>query len=381
MSKLEYIVEPLLVWYEQNLRSLPWRDEPEPYRVWVSEIMLQQTRVEAVKPYFKRFLEALPTIRHLAEAKEDELLKLWEGLGYYNRVRNMQKAARIVMEAYGGTMPADYELLLKLPGIGSYTAGAVASISYGIAVPAVDGNVLRVLSRVTGDDSDVLHPGTKKKYEELLKEIIPKDKAGMFNQALMELGAIVCVPNGEPKCTRCPWRAFCKAKAEDLIHVIPRKAKKKPRKIEEKTILIIRPGNQVVIKKRPEKGLLAGLYEFPSLEGRRNEKDVLTYLEGLGYRPLHIKQLEEAKHIFSHIEWHMTGYAVKVEEMDFAKGESDGRMEKSPDEKREHLFVLPKDINQIYAIPAAFEAYSKYVDIKLGIKTEESKRKVRDQKL
>ena len=381
MSKLEYIVEPLLVWYEQNLRSLPWRDEPEPYRVWVSEIMLQQTRVEAVKPYFKRFLEALPTIRHLAEAKEDELLKLWEGLGYYNRVRNMQKAARIVMEAYGGTMPADYELLLKLPGIGSYTAGAVASISYGIAVPAVDGNVLRVLSRVTGDDSDVLHPGTKKKYEELLKEIIPKDKAGMFNQALMELGAIVCVPNGEPKCTRCPWRAFCKAKAEDLIHVIPRKAKKKPRKIEEKTILIIRPGNQVVIKKRPEKGILAGLYEFPSLEGRRNEEDVLTYLEGLGYRPLHIKQLEEAKHIFSHIEWHMTGYAVKVEEMDFIKGESDSRTKKSPDEKREHLFVLPKDINQLYAIPAAFEAYSKYVDIKLGIKTEESKRKVRDQKL
>ncbi|MBD5545612.1 MAG: A/G-specific adenine glycosylase [Lachnospiraceae bacterium] len=369
MSKLEYIVEPLLIWYEQNLRTLPWRDEPEPYRVWVSEIMLQQTRVEAVKPYFKRFLEALPTIRHLAEAKEDELLKLWEGLGYYNRVRNMQKAAKIVVETYGGKMPADYELLLNLPGIGSYTAGAVASISYGIAVPAVDGNVLRVLSRVTGDESDVLHPATKRKYEGLLKEIIPKDRAGMFNQALMELGAIVCVPNGEPKCTGCPWETFCRAKAEELLDVIPRKAKKKPRKTEEKTILIIRPGNFVIIQKRPEKGLLAGLYEFPSMEGKREEKEVLAYLETLGYRPIHIKRLEDAKHIFSHIEWHMTGYAVKVEEMDFMCSNPGNRAEG-------HMSVLPEEINQTYAIPAAFETYCKYVDIKLGIQ-EEMKRKVK----
>ena len=375
MSKLEYIVEPLLVWYGENLRALPWRDDPEPYRVWVSEIMLQQTRVEAVKPYFKRFLEELPTIRHLAEAKEDKLLKLWEGLGYYNRVRNMQKAARIVMEAYGGNMPADYELLLKLPGIGSYTAGAVASISYGIPVPAVDGNVLRVLSRVTGDDSDVLHPGTKKKYEALLRDTMPEDKAGMFNQALMELGAIVCVPNGEPKCAECPWKTFCKAKAEGLIDVIPRKAKKKPRKIEEKTILIIRHGNETVIRKRPEKGLLAGLYEFPSMEGRRSEEEVLDHLEGLGYRPLHIKQLEEAKHIFSHIEWHMTGYAIKVEEMDFMKKEAENGAWENPGKKNGHLLVLPKEINQIYAIPSAFEAYSKYADINLGIKQKKVKGK------
>lgn len=368
MSKLEYIVKPLLMWYKENLRALPWRDEPEPYRVWVSEIMLQQTRVEAVKPYFKRFLKELPTIRHLAEAKEDKLLKLWEGLGYYNRVRNMQKAARIVMETYGGNMPADYELLLKLPGIGSYTAGAVASISYGIPVPAVDGNVLRVLSRVTGDDSDVLHPATKRKYEALLKEVMPKDKAGMFNQALMELGAIVCVPNGEPRCAECPWNSFCKAKAEGLIDVIPRKAKKKPRKIEEKTILIIRHGNETVIRKRQEKGLLAGLYEFPSMEGIRSEKEVLSYLEDLGYRPLHIKKLEEAKHIFSHIEWHMIGYAIKVEEMDFRNSGAEDGMKENPGKKNGHLLVLPQEINQIYAIPSAFEAYSKYADIKLFAK-------------
>lgn len=368
MSKLEYIVEPLLQWFLKNQRSLPWRDEPEPYRVWVSEIMLQQTRVEAVKPYFRRFLEELPTIAHLARASEDKLLKLWEGLGYYNRVRNMQKAAGIVMETYGGKMPADYELLLKLPGIGSYTAGAVASISYGIPVPAVDGNVLRVLSRVTGDESDVLHPGTKKKYEELLREVMPEDKAGMFNQALMELGAIVCVPNGEPKCTRCPWESFCMARKEGLIGIIPRKAKKKPRKIEERTILIIRHGNETVIRKRPEKGLLAGLYEFPSMAGSRSEKEVLDYLESLGYRPLHIKQLEEAKHIFSHIEWRMKGYAVKVEEVDFMKKEAGNETGENPGKRKGHLLVRPEEINQKYAIPSAFEAYSKYADIQLGIK-------------
>lgn len=363
MSKLEYIVEPLLKWYEKNLRTLPWRDNPEPYRVWVSEIMLQQTRVEAVKPYFYRFLEKLPTIEHLAEAEEDELLKLWEGLGYYNRVRNMQKTARILISEYNGKMPADYELLLKLPGIGAYTAGAVASISYGIAVPAVDGNVLRILSRVTGDESDVLLPKTKKKYEEILTDIMPKDKAGMFNQALMELGAIVCVPNGAPKCTECPWMDFCRAKADNTISVIPRKAKKKPRRIEEKTVLIIRPGEQIIIKKRPEKGLLAGLYEFPSLDGKKNEKEVLTYLETLGYKPLHIKELEQAKHIFSHVEWHMNGYAIKVEELDFASGQVAENIKKEG-----HLFVFPKEVNKEYAIPSAFEAYSKYVNIKLGIK-------------
>lgn len=363
MSKLEYIVEPLLEWYEKNLRALPWRDNPQAYRVWVSEIMLQQTRVEAVKPYFERFLKELPTLKHLAEADEDKLLKLWEGLGYYNRVRNMQKTARIVMEDYEGKLPADYELLLKLPGIGSYTAGAVASISYGIAVPAVDGNVLRVLSRVTGDDSDVLHPGTKKKYEGLLREVIPEGRAGMFNQALMELGAIVCVPNGAPKCGECPWQGFCRAKEDDLIDFIPRKAKKKPRRIEQKTILIIRPGEQVVVRKRPEKGLLAGLYEFPSMEGSRSEKEVLTYLEALGYSPIHIKKLEEAKHIFSHIEWHMTGYAIKVEEIDFTSENRDNEIA-----EKGHLFVLPEEINKDYAIPSAFEAYSKYVNIKLGMK-------------
>lgn len=367
MSKLEYIVEPLLEWFEKNQRTLPWRDNPEPYRVWVSEIMLQQTRVEAVKPYFNRFLEKLPTIEHLAKAGEDELLKLWEGLGYYNRVRNMQKTAQILVSDYEGEMPKDYELLLKLPGIGSYTAGAVASISYGIPVPAVDGNVLRILSRVTGDESDVLSPKTKKKYEEILKETMPKDKAGMFNQALMELGAIVCVPNGAPKCTECPWKDFCRAKAENTTDSIPRKAKKKPRKIEEKTILIIRPGEQVIIKKRPEKGLLAGLYEFPNLEGKKNKKEVLAFLETLGYKPIHIKKLDQAKHIFSHVEWHMSGYAIKVEEMDFTSGKMSEAIEKEG-----HLFVLPDEVNSTYAIPSAFEAYSIYVDIKLGINNYKS---------
>lgn len=250
---LEQIVEPLLIWYEKNKRSLPWRDESTPYHVWISEIMLQQTRVEAVKGYYARFIEALPEIKDLAECPEERLLKLWEGLGYYNRVKNMQKAAREVMEFYDGKLPADYEKLLSLSGIGSYTAGAVASIAYGISKPAVDGNVLRVITRITENPSDILKQSTKREMEKNLEKIMPVHAPGAFNQSLMELGATVCVPNGMAKCECCPVAEFCMARAHDTVLEYPKKAAKKPRKIEEKTVLIIQNGPRICHTKASRK--------------------------------------------------------------------------------------------------------------------------------
>ena len=230
---LEQIREPLLAWYRENKRQLPWREEPTPYHVWVSEIMLQQTRVEAVKEYYTRFLQALPEVKDLAQCPEEQLLKLWEGLGYYNRVRNMQKAAIEIVEKYGGVMPADYEKILALPGIGSYTAGAVSSIAYGIPRPAVDGNVLRVITRITENPEDILKQSTKKKVETALQEIMPEDCPGDFNQSLMELGATVCVPNGMAKCEQCPVAQMCQAHAHKTVLEYPKKTPKKQRKIEE----------------------------------------------------------------------------------------------------------------------------------------------------
>ena len=205
-EEIRKAVKPLLQWYEQNKRVLPWRSDPTPYHVWVSEIMLQQTRVAAVLGYYARFMQALPDVKTLAEVDEDELMKLWQGLGYYNRARNLKKAARVIMEKFSGTFPNTYEDILSLPGIGEYTAGAVASIGFGIPVPCVDGNVLRVLTRLIGDDSDITKPETKRFLRDALLMAIPKENPAAFNQALMELGALVCVPNGAPDCENCPLK-------------------------------------------------------------------------------------------------------------------------------------------------------------------------------
>ena len=272
---LEQITEPLLSWYDGHARVLPWREDHSPYRVWVSEIMLQQTRVEAVKPFFERFVKALPDVQALARCPEDELLKLWEGLGYYNRVRNMQKAAQIVTEEYDGAFPADYEKLLALPGIGHYTAGAIGSIAFGIRMPAVDGNVLRVLSRVKASYEDILKQSVKTAMEQEVKKIIPAGRPGDFNQALIELGAIVCVPNGKARCGECPLAFCCRAKAEGIVDELPKKKAKKERRVEARTVLILREGDRVAIRKRPSRGLLAGLYELPNLTGHLSEDEVL----------------------------------------------------------------------------------------------------------
>lgn len=345
---LSQLNTPLLTWFEHNKRVLPWRENPTAYRVWVSEIMLQQTRVEAVKPYFERFTKELPTIQSLAECEEERLLKLWEGLGYYNRVRNMQIAAKTVMEEYGGELPSDYEELLKLKGIGHYTAGAIASIAYGVAAPAVDGNVFRVLTRVSLDDTDIMKASFRTQMEEKIRESMPKDAASAYNQALMELGATVCVPNGEPKCDECPLKEYCLAKKQGTQMKYPVKSKAKKRRIEKKTVLVIQDGTKVILRKRPDKGLLAGLYEFPNLEGHLKEKQVLEYVKAQGLTPIRIESLEPAKHIFSHIEWHMKAYVVKVAQLD--------------GENEENLFLEAEDCLKNYAVPSAFERYKKYIE-------------------
>lgn len=347
INELEKIVEPLLSWFDTHARVLPWREEPTAYRVWVSEIMLQQTRVEAVKPYYERFLAALPDVEALANAKEEVLLKLWEGLGYYNRVRNLNKAARQVMECYDGRIPDTYEELCKLAGIGSYTAGAIASIAYGRDVPAVDGNVLRVLARVRMDDRDILLQKTKTAVEQELLEIMPKGRAGAFNQALMELGAMVCIPNGEPRCDECPWGSFCEARIAGCMTQYPKKTKKKPRNIEYKTILVLQDANKTALQKRPSKGLLAGMYEFPWMEGIRNEEEVLSYLKELGLHAIRIKRIEDSKHIFTHKEWHMAGYAIRVDEL------------LTVPDKTGLLFADKVEVEEQYAIPSAYATYLK----------------------
>ena len=357
LSEMDRIPEPLLAWYDKGRRILPWREEPTPYHVWLSEIMLQQTRVEAVKPYYDRFLKALPDIKALAEAEEEGLLKLWEGLGYYNRVRNLQKAAKQIMEEYDGKMPAECEELCKLPGIGSYTAGAVSSIAYGKKAPAVDGNVLRVLSRIMLDGRNILDAKVKKSVEQELYFVIPDHRPGDFNQAMMELGAMVCLPNGKPKCEECPLRGFCGAYRQGCMMEYPKKAPKKARKAEEKTVLVMQDETRVALAKREERGLLAGFYEFPCLPGKQSDRQVLEYLKRLGFVSLRIQKIGEAKHIFTHKEWHMTGYLIRTDEL---------ANQKTAAEKAGFIFAEKEEIERNYPLPSAYAAYAKYLDITQG---------------
>lgn len=350
--ELKQLPEPLLNWFKGHARTLPWRSEPTPYRVWVSEIMLQQTRVEAVKPYFERFMKELPDVAALADCPEEKLLKLWEGLGYYNRARNLQAGAQYVMETYGGEIPSEYEELLQLKGVGSYTAGAIASIAFGKPVPAVDGNVLRVISRVAADERDIMKQSVRKNMENCLKEIMPEGQAGAFNQALMELGATVCVPNGAPACEKCPWQKCCLAYQEGKIDRIPVKQKAAKRKIEEHTILVILDGEKIFLTRRPKKGLLAGMYEFPNRMGYLSEEESLSYVKSLHLQPLYIERLTDAKHIFSHVEWYMKGYLIRVAELEQA-GEG-------------ILFAETSDFKERYPMPSAYAAYTDYLNIRLG---------------
>lgn len=340
-------VKRLLSWYENNHRCLPWREAPTPYRVWISEIMLQQTRVEAVKPYFERFLQECPDVKALAAVPDETLLKLWEGLGYYSRARNLKRAAQMICAEYGGVLPSGRNELLRLPGIGSYTAGAIASIAFGLPEPAVDGNVLRVLARVTGCDADVLLPETKRAAEDAVREIIPSGSAGNFTQAMIELGALVCCPNGEAKCGICPFCDVCIAHAENKTDILPVRSKLPERKVEERTVLLLLDGNRMLIRKRPPKGLLAGLYELPNEKGSLNEEQAIAFARQNGFEPLKLEHLPEAKHIFTHLEWHMRGWLMT------------GYFEPGREEKKDAILADRRELDAKYAVPSAFSAYLK----------------------
>jgi len=300
----------LLPWYKENRRDLPWRQDKEPYHVWLSEIMLQQTRVEAVKGYYARFLQKLPTIADLAAADEETLYKLWEGLGYYSRVRNLHKAAIQIMELHDGHFPTSYAEVRGLAGIGDYTAGAICSICFDLPTPAVDGNVLRVCTRLTADPTPIDSPAMKKKLTAELAAVYPKE-SGDFTQALMELGATVCAPNGSPACNVCPLAHICLAHRQGKETAFPVKSEKKPREAKEMTFLLLHDGDTYALRKRPKTGLLAGLWEFPHLDGKHSVAQVLEYLHSQGIEVLDVEKTVEKCHIFTHIEWHMTGIFLR----------------------------------------------------------------------
>lgn len=340
--EFEKIVEPLLRWYAENARQLPWRDDPTPYRVWISEIMLQQTRVEAVKPYFERFVRELPDVKALAEVPEEKLLKLWEGLGYYSRARSLKKAAVLLTERFGGELPADAAELQTLPGIGDYTAGAVASIAFGLPEPAVDGNVLRVAARLENSREDIAQPVVKKELRERLKKVYPKGQASAFTQSLMELGATVCLPNGEPLCGECPLAALCEAHRAGTQNKLPVKAAKPGRRVEDRTVFLVLSGGTAALRRRPETGLLAGMWEFPNTEGTLTREQAEKTLAEWGIAAVTVEPLPAAKHIFTHVEWHMTGYLVRAEKP--VPG---------------FVWASPEEVLGDYPVPSAYRAYLK----------------------
>lgn len=332
MLPIEQLPILLLEWYRDNARTLPWREDPTPYHVWVSEIMLQQTRVAAVLDYYARFMEELPDVAALAQVPEGRLMKLWQGLGYYSRARNLQTAARQIMEEYGGVFPSQYDQVRALKGVGDYTAGAICSIAFKQPVPAVDGNVLRVVTRINGDERDITAQATKRAIAAQLSPIIPLHAPDKFTQAMMELGATVCLPNGAPQCQRCPARDFCVAYAQDSWSRIPVKAPKRPRRIEERTVWLLIHENRVALRQRPPKGLLAGLWEFP------NELEGQLPLEWTGDMPQG-RFGGVARHIFSHVEWHLTAQVVHLEEDQLPPG---------------WVWCTWQELADIYAVPNAF---------------------------
>lgn len=356
---LNEITAPLLTWYKSQARALPWREEPTPYRVWISEIMLQQTRVEAVRPYFERFTEILPDLHALASCPEDQLMKLWEGLGYYTRARNLQKTAQLVLREYNGQLPADFEQLLQLPGIGRYTAGAIASIAYSQKAAAVDGNVLRVITRLITCPEDILKERTKRAVEAALLNIMPDGaEAGTFNQALMELGATICLPRGTARCPACPLHRLCLACAENCIADFPKKTPPKARRIEKRTILLLSCQNKLAIQQRPARGLLAGLWEFPNLTGHFSRHALLELLQEKGFTAVSMEKLPPARHIFSHIEWHMQGWYIELENHQIKEGQSSqyGNRENSFDSDSLY-WITRNELIKHYSIPTAFHHF------------------------
>ncbi|HJD24675.1 MAG TPA: A/G-specific adenine glycosylase [Firmicutes bacterium] len=342
-EKLCRLASSLLEWYSRHRRAFPWREEPTPYRIWVSEIMLQQTRIEAALPYFDRFMQALPTVSALAQAEEGRLMKLWEGLGYYSRARNLQRAAKIVVADYGGQLPASYEELLSLPGIGEYTAGAIASMAYGLPVPAVDGNVLRVCARLLDDGGDVTRTPVKKRLRQAVCAMLPPDRPGDFNQAIMELGETVCLPNTVPLCGECPLRGGCRGRLAGHPERLPVRAEKKARRVERRTVLLVQAGGRVLLHRREDQGLLAGLWELPSAEGWLEPEQATAVAAAWGAAPRRVEPAGPGRHIFSHIEWQMQGVRILTPPFDPPEG---------------FLWADGRRLREETALPSAFRTYS-----------------------
>ena len=339
MDVYEKLPGALLPWYEENKRELPWRQDCQPYHIWLSEIMLQQTRVEAVKGYYTRFLQALPTIEDLAQADDELLHKLWEGLGYYSRVRNLKKAAQMIMEQHGGVFPTDYETVLALPGIGAYTAGAICSIAFGQKKAAVDGNVLRVISRITENDTPIDSPVYKKEVQTALEAVYPQ-AAGAFTQALMELGATICGPNWKPRCHECPCREFCGGNLHGTAEQYPVKKPKATRRTEERTVFILCCDGRYALEKRSNSGLLAGLWQFPNTVGTLEPEAAISWLERSGIRVRDILRQTEKKHIFTHIQWNMRGIYMNT-----------------ADTNDKFVWMTAEEIEEKAALPTAFRQF------------------------
>ncbi len=337
LALLEESLQKLLAWYLVSARDLLWRKTRDPYHIWISEIMLQQTRVEAVKEYYVRFLSELPDLQSLANAPEEQVLKLWEGLGYYSRARNLKKAAMVIMEEHGGVFPSRWEEIRKLPGIGDYTAGSISSIAFGLPCPAVDGNVLRVISRLLNCYDDITEQKTKNQVTQMLKQVYPTENCSEVTQSLMELGAMICIPNGQPKCAECPLASLCRAHQKGTVAELPVKKGKAKRKIQPKTVLLLQCGDLFAIEKREEKGLLFGMWQFPNLEGHFSLEEIQNRF--LGAKS--IRQLEFYRHIFSHIEWEMMGYHIVIEE-----------------KISNYTWKTAEEIKEAYAIPGAFRPFS-----------------------
>lgn len=302
----------VLDWYDQGHRDLPWRHTKDAYRIWVSEIMLQQTRAETVVSYYERFLQLYPTVEALAQADDEALLKAWEGLGYYSRARSLKKAAGIIVSEFGGQLPQTVKELESLPGIGSYTAGAVASIAYGVPAAAVDGNVERVLCRYDAVQDEMGSPASRRMIWARAQELVPQDRPGAFANAMMEMGATLCTPKN-PSCLLCPVRESCKGFAQGIAAELPHKPKKKKQRVENRAVLLVFCKGRVLTVLRKEK-LLGGLSVFPDVLEADDPAVFCETLEKLGVQSAYDQRLGHARHIFTHIIWEMEIHALEAED-------------------------------------------------------------------